>query len=544
MKATESKDKSILLADLYLKKYGENQKFPAIAAIVNNHLRPLYHKVNEDDKVKFIDINDKDGRRIYMNSLTVLFTKAVSELFHKKVIAKHSLQKGIYFEIENKTVNKKDIDEIKNRIYEYITQDIKIERNRYDTEEAKEKLYEAPYASGEILEYKPSKTTHLIECGDLIDYYYGYTVPSASYLGVFELKVYHGGVVLLGPSEKDATKPVRFKPQPKLFHVYTDAARWGKIMGVQYAYDLNTKIEDGSFREIIRITEAAHEKKICEIADEILEDTEKGRIILIAGPSSSGKTSFAHRLEIQLKVNGLNPVTISMDNYFVDREFTPRDENGEYDFETVDAIDIPLFNQQLEELIAGEEVNIPEFDFIEGKKYFKPENILKVGENQPIIIEGIHGLNPKLTAEIPDGNKFRIYVSPLTQINLDNHNKVSTSDLRIIRRMARDTRTRGRTPKEVIEAFDKLRIGEEKYIFPYQENADVMFNSALIYELAVLKKIVYPMLMEIKPEDDIYREARRLAKFLQFFESIELEKDIPPTSIIREFIGGSTLVEE
>lgn len=543
-----SKEKPISLQSFWEEHLKETSKCKAMAGIVDNNLRPLLYELEQDACVEFVDVTDKDGRRIYITSLTFLFVRAAREIFDKIVITvKHSLQKGTFFDVEyDKNLTVEDVKKIEKRMRELIEQDIPFERVVCSRQEAVELLKSdvISHSNSELLEYKEDEQTHIYRCGWLTDYYYGYMVPSTGYLDVFSLKLYNHGIVLLGPSTENPNKQMRFFPQPKLFQVYREASVWGELMGVRNTYELNSVIQDGRYREVIRVTEAAHERKICEIADMIYKDREKGRLILIAGPSSSGKTSFAHRLETQLRVSGLSPITISMDNYFVERKDTPLDENGEYDFETVDAIDIDLFNEQMEKIISGEEVVVPVFDFVDGKKIFDEKNKIRVEENQPIILEGIHGLNPKLTKNIPDGNKFRIYVSPLVQINLDDHNKISTSDLRIIRRLARDTRTRGKKPQEVIEAFDKLRVGEEKYIFPFQENADVMFNSALIYELAVLKEYVAPLLNEIREDEQCYRETKRLAKFLQFFRKIEEKKDIPPTSLLREFIGGSTLVEE
>ncbi|MFC4804610.1 nucleoside kinase [Filifactor villosus] len=546
MKILASKSEPVNL-EQYWKRESELFSTKAMAAIVDGRLRPLDHTIVKDAEVEYIDITNKDGKRIYMTSLTFLLIKCFHELFENaEITLKHSLLKGNYFRVHYKRALKaKDICALEERMREYVKKDAPIERIYYSSEKIEEieKQGDSPF-SLDLIRYKDSKDAYIYKLGDMQSYYYGYTVPSTSYLDVFSLKLYGGGIVLLGPSVDRIKVPTKFFPQPKLFQVYKEAAAWGEVMEVRNVSELNRSIESGDYREMIRITEAAHEKKICEIADMILKNREKGRLILISGPSSSGKTSFAHRLEVQLKVNGLKPITISMDNYFVEREETPLDENGEYDFESVHAIDIALFNEHMERIISGEEVIIPEFDFIEGKKRYHESNRMVVDEDQPIILEGIHGLNPMLTKDIPDGNKFRIYVSPLTQLNLDDHNKISTSDLRMIRRLARDTRTRGKSIQTVISAFDKLRKGEDKYIFPYQENADVMFNSALIYELCVLKKTVYPMLSSIVVNDPVFVETKRLEKFLQFFDPIEDERDIPPTSLLREFIGGSTLVEE
>ncbi|MPM83383.1 Uridine kinase [bioreactor metagenome] len=365
-------------------------------------------------------------------------------------------------------------------------------------------------------------------------------MPSTGYIKTFDLKLYQKGIIVLGPSENDKTKPVEFKPQPKLASVYQEAELWSKLIGVDKVTTLNKIIENDEYPEVIRTVEALHEKKLSQIAD-MIKDQGK-RVILIAAPSSSGKTSFAHRLSIHLRVNSLKPVSISLDDYFVNREDTPLDEFGNFDFESIYAIDLERFNKDLKDLLDGKEISLPKFNFKLGIREETGKK-LKIDENQPIILEGIHGLNPMLTSAIPDEDKFKIYISALTQINLDDHNRIPTTDLRLIRRMVRDYNFRGYSAEKTIMQWDSVRRGEKKNIFPYQEEADVIFNSACVYELAILKKYAKPLLEEIGRSNPSYIEANRLLKFLQYFIELKDTSDIPSTSILREFIGGSKIVD-
>ena len=396
------------------------------------------------------------------------------------------------------------------------------------------------YEKAELLRYKEHDDVKIYKCNNYINHFYGHMLPSTGYIKTFDLKQYENGVILLGPSESDKTKAKEYVPQPKLANIYKEAEEWAKVIDVDKVITLNKIIENNQYGEVIRTVEALHEKKLSQIADMIKE--KKKRVVLIAAPSSSGKTSFANRLCIHLKVNGLNPVSISLDDYFLNREDTPLDEFGKYDFESIYAIDLEKFNSDLKSLLDGKQVNLPKFNFKTGKR---EENYkkLKIKENQPIILEGIHGLNPILTSSIHDEDKFKIYISALTQINLDDYNRIPTTDLRLIRRMVRDHNFRGYSAKHTIMNWDSVRRGEKKNIFPYQEEADIIFNSACVYELAVLKKYAKPLLEEIKSDDEAYIEANRLLKFLQYFIELEDTSDIPSTSILREFIGGSKIVD-
>ena len=371
----------------------------------------------------------------------------------------------------------------------------------------------------------------------MYDYLYGYMVPSTGYLDDFELKFYLPGVVIQYPKKDYPDKVVPFVDQPKLFRIFNESEKWSERIKVQNVAQLNSSIMEGKGEELIRICEAQQEKSIAHIADNIANQRDGIRLILIAGPSSSGKTTFAQRLKIQLMVNGLNPIPISMDNYFLNRDDVPMNEEGHRDMESVDAIDIELFNEHLTRIIQGQEVELPYFNFEKGEREYRG-NKIKIDETQPLIVEGIHGLNEKLTAMIPKRNKYKIYVSALTQLNLDNHNRIPTTDTRIIRRIVRDNLFRGTSIEQTLNMWPLVRKGEGKYIFPFQEQADIMFNSALIYELAVLKPYILPLLNGVGEDSPYYTEINRLKKFIKYFVPLD-SKDIPNNSILREFIGGS-----
>ncbi|MTI47013.1 MAG: nucleoside kinase [Firmicutes bacterium] len=424
-----------------------------------------------------------------------------------------------------------------------IKQDIPIERKLVSKDEAI-KIFKDMNMEEKVrlLNQRDKDTKHVYNLEGYYDTFYGYLATSTGVIDEFDLKYYHPGVIIQLPRKESDFKIPEFQEQSKLAKIFKEAETWGDILDVGYVSSLNEKILNNSIGDIIRISEALHEKKIANIADKICEDKDK-RLILIAGPSSSGKTTFAQRLAIQLKVNGKKPISISLDDYFVNREDTPIDENGKFDFEALEAIDIKTFNEDLVKILEGEEVEIPTFNFLTGHREYKGKKI-KADKDHPIIIEGIHGLNNKLTPSIPQKNKFKIYVSALTQLNIDGHNRIHTTDTRLIRRMVRDKNFRGNDALRTLELWDNVRRGEERNIFPYQEEADVMFNSALVYELAILRKYVEPLLMEIDKSNSFYSESKRLQKFIKYFKSVHEEQEIPCTSIIREFIGGSCFTEE
>lgn len=529
----------ISLQELSL-EYKDNYKSIIIAAKVNNDIRELNYTLYESCTVEFLDITKDDGMRIYRRSLYFIMIKAVHDLFPgRKVAIHHSISKGIYCEITgDKELDENEVKAIEKRMHELVDMKLPFVKCILPLEDAKKMFI----TSGQLdrfhaVEYRKKPYVSIYKCDGLEDYFYGYMAPDTGYIKHFALRHYGTGIILMFPDKQKPDQLPDFKEQKKLFNIFTEYKRWGHILGVDNVGALNDIVESGQISDFIRVSEALQEKKIAQIADMISESTEKKRIVLIAGPSSSGKTTFAHRLEIQLRVNGLRPVTISLDDYFVNREKTPLDENGEFDFEALEAIDVELFNEHLASLITGKEVEIPIFNFPNGCRE-KMGRKLKIEDDQIIIIEGIHGLNEKLTETIPKSKKFKIYISAITSMNIDNHNRIPTTDARIIRRIVRDFQFRGSSAISTIKRWPSVRRGEEKNIFPFQEEADIMFNSAMIYELGVLKRFAEPLLSDVDPSQQEYSEARRLIEFLSYFLPIE-GKEIPANSIIREFIGGS-----
>lgn len=523
--------------------YGEEHK-KYLGARMDNEIFLLTDKVKEGRRIKFLDIKDKDGHKIYTRTLSVIYVKACDELFSGcNVNIEHSLGDGLYTEIKKaKSINFKEIKEIKEKMRELIDADKPILREKIKREEAIN-LFEEQGCVDKVKLYNhvDKEEIHIYRIDDYVDKFYGYLAPSTGYVEVFDLKYYYPGAILLPPAKENGFTLPKFVEPRKLARVFKEAEDWADILDLRYLGSLNDKVADNSIAEVIRVSEALHEKKIANIADEICKD-DNINIILVAGPSSSGKTTFSHRLAVQLKVNGKRPVSISVDDYFVNREDTPRDEFGDYDFEALEAIDMGLFNRDLIKLLEGEEIVLPKFDFFEGKRRSSGKTI-KVDENHPIIVEGIHCLNPELTKAIPEKNKFKIYTSALTQLNVDAHNRIPTTDTRIIRRIVRDSKFRGNDIKRTFKLWESVRKGEEENIFPYQEKADIMFNSSLVYELSVLKKYVSPQLKTIDKGSEYYSEAKRLLQFLEYFRDLEDETIIPPTSILREFIGKSCFVK-
>ncbi|MEW6424883.1 MAG: nucleoside kinase [Bacillota bacterium] len=524
--------------------YAPARKLPALGVRVNNAVKDLEYPLNNDCRLEFVDYSSEDGRRIYARSLITVFSRAAQEVFPGSTVAvKHTLGNGIYSVIRlNRALREKDIALIESRMREIVAADEPVFKKRLPKEKALELLQKAGHEEeAELLKYHPLAQVDLHACGHFPDFSPGPLVPRTGLLKTFRLRFYLPGFILELPTADDPETVPEYVEQGKLANIYFEADKWGKVLGVRSVASLNRVIEKGEAEELIRAAEAFHEKKIGQIADLIAANIDRIRLVLIAGPSSSGKTTFIQRLATQLRVNGIHPVPLSLDNYFVDREKTPRDESGRYDFECLDAIDRPLFNDQLSKLIQGEEVELPYFNFKTGRREFRGEK-LRLKETDLIIVEGIHGLNDQLTSSIPLGRKFKIYVSALTQLNLDNHNRIPTTDLRIIRRIVRDHRCRSHNARETIQMWPLVRKGEEKYIFPFQESADVMFNSALVYELAVLKNYAQPLLKEITPEFPEYSEAKRLLMFLSYFTPLS-DAAVPANSIVREFIGNSCYLD-
>ncbi|MFT9496116.1 nucleoside kinase [Anaerosolibacter sp.] len=514
-----------------------------VAAKVDNRLCELSYPLHRDAKIEFVDLTSTDGIRIYQRGLAFVFIRSAMEILSGcRVTVEHSLSKGLYCEIHYKrAIHEDDVVKIEARMREIIDEDVPFIKGSVPVAEAKRIFTELGLdAKTKLLDYRNTSEVNIYSCGWLKDYFYGYMVPSTGYLKLFKLKYYMPGVIIQYPEKSNPTEIPEFEEQAKLATVFREAEQWGRILNIEYVANLNDRITDKKYPELIRVAEALHEKKIAQIADQILE--KKKRIILIAGPSSSGKTTFAQRLSIQLQVNGLRPISLSTDDYFVDRDHTPRDEKGDYDFESIKAVDTDLFNDHLARLIQGEMVDLPTFNFHKGEREYRGKT-LQISEDQPIIIEGIHGLNDILTADIPHDKKFKIYISALTQLNIDDHNRIPTTDTRLIRRIVRDSKYRGHSALTTLKLWNSVRRGEERNIFPFQEEADIMFNSALIYELAVLKKHAEPLLLEISKDQKEFSEAKRLLKFLSYFLSIEDDHVIPQTSIIKEFVGGSCFEE-
>jgi uridine kinase len=522
----------------------ENKK-DIMAVIIENEVYDLTEELDRDAELKTVNIASELGNRIYRRSLYFVMAKAIYELFPETILKiEISISNGIYCELENKpSLSKSDLNKLKIRMQEIIDADYKIKKHKLKKEKVLEIIAQENCAfRRELLEQQDKDYYTLYELDGYYDYFYYNMVPSTSYLKKFDLHLRIPGFVLLFPKFFTNKELPKFKEQPKLANVFLEYERLGKILGVNNVAELNQCIEANEYNELIRIAEALHEKKIAEIADRIKSGMPRNKIILIAGPSSSGKTTFTHRLSTQLKINGLRPVQISGDNYFVNRENTPLDENGEPDFESIEAINLELFNNHLLQLIQGEEVELPKFNFEKGIRE-NSGKFLKLDDDQPILIEGIHGLNDIMTEVIPQDLKFKIYISALTQLNIDCHNRIPTTDTRLIRRVVRDNQYRGLSAADTLNLWQSVRRGEEENIFPYQENADVMFNSALIYELSVLKNYVEPLLKQIDKTNKNYHQAQRLLEILSNFKAIP-DNEVPFTSILREFTGMSVFREK
>ena len=513
-----------------------------LAAKVDNKISDLTKEIEKPCTIEFLDMRDQAGNLIYQRSLSLLYLKAVRDVLGKVPVGiENSLCKGLYTEIRTLSpITPEEVRKVEDRMHELVRMDIPFVKEITDRENALRILLEDDLREkARMLQKSEVEKFPFYSLEGFRNFFYGLMVPSTRYVPYFELKKYRRGVLLRFPHPLAPDRIPPFVDEELLYHVFGEAKNWDRLMGISYVGDMNEKIETGEYREIIQISEALHEKKIAQIADMITQ--QKKRIVLICGPSSSGKTTFARRLIIQLRVNGLEPLYLGTDDYFVERSQTPTDENGEPNFEDIEALDIELFNRDMNGLLKGDEVDIPAFDFLKGTKVFG-KRITRAKKGQPIIIEGIHGLNKQLTADIPDEEKFKIYISPLTQLNIDEHNRIPTTDARMLRRMVRDYQFRGHSAQSTIQAWPKVRKGEDKNIFPYNGEADVFFNSVHNYELNVLKKYAEPLLRSIEREEPEYAEAIRMLKFLQYFKTIEDDSVIVNNSIIREFIGGSIFV--
>ena len=531
------------LLDIY---NGFNLAMPygPVSAKVNNKVESLDVRVYYNKDIEFLDITSSSGMRTYVRSLFFILVKAVEELYPQGSISlEHPISKGYFCKLHiDRTIGLDDVQRIKQKMQEIIAADIPYTRTESHTEEVV-RLFEkrGMMDKARLLDTYGQLYSYYYQLGDTVDCYYSSLVPSTGYIRLFDIVKYYDGLLLRIPSRENPTKLEEVVKQEKMLEVFQEYHRWNQILGISTVGDLNVACNHGHATDLINVSEALQEKKIAQIADEIThrnQDGQRVKLVLISGPSSSGKTTFSKRLSIQLMTNGLKPYPISLDDYFVNRNDTPLDENGKHDFESLYAVDLPFFEEQLTTLLNGGEVELPRYNFTTGKREMSGKK-LRIDEHMILIIEGIHALNPALTPHIPNENKYKVYVSALTTILLDNHNYIPTTDNRLLRRIIRDYKYRSYSAEETIARWPSVRAGEEKWIFPYQENADAMFNSALLFELAVLKDYVEPVLRKVPNRCPEYSEAHRLLRFLNYFVSVQ-DKELPPTSLLREFLGGSS----
>lgn len=528
------------LSDL-AKQVQKPQEPIILLAYMDGKLRELFTPMTKDCHVRFVTLKEQAGYMAYKRTATLMFLKACEDLLGTgattKIALDYSIGNSIFCDfLEDRVIDEAFARSIQKRMEELAKANLPITKRSLDTDQAA-KYFDRIGFKGkkELFQFRRESKMNIYSLDGYDNYFYGYMAPSTGYISAFLVSAYQHGVVLQIPKRKQTEEIVPFTPQPKLFHVMQRSREWTKTMGVDTVGALNNEITHGNINHLILLQEGLQEKLLADIADEIVSKNK--RIILIAGPSSSGKTTFSHRLSIQLQIAGLTPHPVSMDDYFLDRELSPRDENGNYNFETIASLDVDLLTKHINQLLDGEEIDVPSYNFITGKREYRGHK-LKIGEKDVLVMEGIHGLNGTLTNEIPEDAKYRIYVSALNQINLDEHNRIPSSDGRLLRRIVRDAMTRGNDARETISRWDSVRKGEEDNIFPYQEEADVMFNSAQIYEIAVLKQYAEPLLFAVPRDCPEYQEAKRLLKFLEYFLNIPSEA-IPKTSLLREFIGGS-----
>lgn len=523
------------------REYQPEYEDDIVLVMFNNRLKELHKTVKADGELTFVTTRDRAGRKAYRRSVTFMMQRAIHNLSEEdkksvSVRVEHSISQGYYCELTGATPDEAYISRLKKEMARLAAEQIPIQKKSISTDEAVVLFRELGMRDKErLFAYRRSSKVNIYSIGRYEDYFYGYMVPDTGYLKYFELELYAGGFVLLFP-DKDTRTPSKFMPSHKLFHVLRESAEWGEKLDIGTIGALNDAIAQGRIRDVILVSEALMERKIGRMAEEIAAMPDK-KFVMIAGPSSSGKTTFSHRLSIQMMAQGLKPHPIALDDYYVDRVDTPKHPDGTYNFECLEALDIELFNHDMSALLAGERVELPVYNFRTGKREYKGR-YKQLGKNDILVLEGIHGLNDKLSYSLPKSSKLKIYISALTQLNIDEHNSLPTTDGRMIRRMVRDARTRNLSAKETIAMWGSVRKGEEQYIFPFQEEADIMFNSALIYELAVLKQYAEPLLFQIDKSSPEYLEAKRLLKFLDYFLPVPSE-DIGRNSILREFIGGS-----
>lgn len=522
---------------------------PVIAAFVDNKMRELNTRLYSPHSLRFVEVGSTDGMRVYSRSLFFLLHKAVMDIYpESRLRVLYTASRGYYCEIDDSQgnampINAQQTEAIKQRMHALVDLDLPIVREKLLFSDV-QKLYHGHKYDDKLalLDTRPQYFVTVYNLAGMPGYFYGAMVTSTGYLKVFDLKSFGSGFVLQQPRRNDPNTVEPMRLEPKLFSVFQQNKEWADILGVTDLGSLNSHILGGATGQLIKVGEALQEKNFARIADRILEQHNDGgvKIVLVAGPSSSGKTTFAKRLDIQLRVLGLEPRMISVDDYFVDREHTPRDADGNFDFESIEAVDVEAFNADLIRLFAGEKVQMPKFSFTTGNRTYDGP-VLEMGPRSILIVEGIHGLNPALTPHIEDHFKYKIYASALTTLSLDDMSIISTTDNRLLRRLVRDSRYRGRSAYETIKGWESVRRGEDRYIFPYQEQADVMFNTALFFELSILKHYAQPLLVRVPANTPEYAEAMRLLRFLDYFIEIP-DTDLPPTSILREFLGGSSFV--
>lgn len=518
-------------------------EFPSdiLVAKQGNALKELDYEIKEREDITFLDLTTEEGMRVYHRGVSFLLVKAVRDLFGEaaKVIIEHSLRGNLYCEIDASIpVTQELLQQLEAKMKEYVAADLPIRKKTF----RKDRAIAVVQAQGmedkaELFRFRRASNINLYELDGFYDYFYGYMPQTTGVLKLFGLAAHEKGFLLRFPNPENPAELLPLQLPEKISGVFMEQMRWSQLMGVSNVADLNQCIVKGRYGDLVRVNEALHEKKIAEIADKIHQRMDTVKVVLIAGPSSSGKTSFMNRLCIQLNVLGVKPHKVSLDDYFLNREDTPLDANGKKNFEVIEALDLKQLNTDLKKIIAGERVELPYYNFITGKREYNG-NFIQLGEGELLVMEGIHGLNDRLTAEIPDAYKFKIFISAITQLNIDDHNRISTSDSRLIRRMVRDFQFRGRDARKTIETWNEVTQGEEDNIFPFQENADAVFNSATLYELSVLKQYAEPQLFAIEPSMPEYTTAKRLIKFLGYFLA-QPGLEIPNNSLIKEFVGGS-----
>lgn len=513
-------------------------KYSVYAALIDNKVMALNTRLTDGVSLRFLDIRSKQAFLMYQNSLVMLLLAAAKDIIgDQHVEVRMTLNQGLYIEVTSCDVNEDQVAKIGMRMNQLIDMDLPFETGHFTKRTGRKLMLEEGLdeSSRVFDKLRESDEVRIYKLNGYSDFFFTDLVPSTGYLKYFELMKYRDGILLRFAQPENPDRIPLYADEYIMYRAFKEQSQWNHLLGVKYVADLNEKIRAGKSFDLIQMSEALHDKKIVEIADAIT--AQKKRVVLVLGPSSSGKTTFARRLIVHLKVRGLDPLYVGTDDYFKERENCPRDENGEYDFEGIDALDLDLFNRQMKGLLAGEEVDMPVFDFITGHKEYG-KRVTQISGDQPIVIEGIHSFDSVLTQEIDESEKFRIYISPLTHINLNAHNRIPTTDTRIVRRIIRDSRTRGANAAETLKIWKKVHAGENKNIFPHSGEADMLFNSVHVYELAVLKKYAVPLLKEIPEDDTEYPEAERLLKLFEFVESLEDDQLIANTSILREFIGG------